>query len=309
MTGSIHFTVFSRLILLVFVCSVSSLHVGAQTDSSLAFFPLQPNDLWQYRHHYTPCCCNYEISSYFTVRVAGDTVLRDGLDYKVLETNSPQLISTRYLRVDTATANVYEFSGDTSVGDYLVDSLRATVGSSFRSTLPNYGGAIMCERIDTATVAGIRTMVKLFAGGGGIFYRLAYGLGLTQIDTMVFQCTTWDSRSDDLCYARIGGREYGTIVGVSNQPEIIPGSFTIEQNYPNPFNPTTTIKYELPKAAHVILTVFDILGREVSVLVNDRRSAGVYEIKFDGSNLASGVYFYRLQAEDFIQSKRLLILK
>jgi hypothetical protein len=57
------------------------------------------------------------------------------------------------------------------------------------------------------------------------------------------------------------------------------------------------------------LTVFDMLGREVSVLVNERRDAGVHEVKFDGSNLASGVYFYRLQAGDFVQSKRLLILK
>jgi hypothetical protein len=81
------------------------------------------------------------------------------------------------------------------------------------------------------------------------------------------------------------------------------------QNYPNPFNPSTTIKYELPKSAEVRLSVFDLLGREVSVLVNERKDAGVHEIKFDGSNLASGVYFYRLKAGDFTQSKRLLLLK
>jgi hypothetical protein len=69
------------------------------------------------------------------------------------------------------------------------------------------------------------------------------------------------------------------------------------------------IKYELPKTSHVTLSVYDILGREVSVLVNDRREAGVHEVKFDGSNLASGVYFYRIQAGDFVQAKRLTILK
>jgi hypothetical protein len=81
------------------------------------------------------------------------------------------------------------------------------------------------------------------------------------------------------------------------------------QSYHNPFNPSTTIKYELPKSSAVRLSVFDILGREVSVLVNERRVAGVYQVKFDGSNLASGVYFYRLQAGDFVQTKRLLLLK
>ena len=92
----------------------------------------------------------------------------------------------------------------------------------------------------------------------------------------------------------------------SNQ---LPVAFTLIQNYPNPFNPTTTIKYELPRTSNVTLSVYDLLGRQVSVLVNERRSAGVHEAKFDGSNLASGVYFYRLQAGDFAQTKRLLLLK
>jgi hypothetical protein len=85
--------------------------------------------------------------------------------------------------------------------------------------------------------------------------------------------------------------------------------FELYDNYPNPFNPGTTIKYELPRASHVSLTVYDILGREVSVLVNDKREAGAYEVKFDGSNLASGIYFYRIQAGSFMQTKQLLLLK
>ena len=80
-------------------------------------------------------------------------------------------------------------------------------------------------------------------------------------------------------------------------------------NYPNPFNPSTTIKYELPKNSEVRLSVYDMLGREVSVLVNERSDAGVHEVKFDGSTLATGVYFYRLQAGDFVQSKKLVLLK
>jgi hypothetical protein len=99
----------------------------------------------------------------------------------------------------------------------------------------------------------------------------------------------------------------------------LPAAFELCQNYPNPFNPTTTIKYELPKASVVRLSVYDILGREVSVLVNERKNAGSYEVKFsakggsasggDASGLSSGVYFYRLQAGDFTQTKRLLLLK
>jgi hypothetical protein len=89
----------------------------------------------------------------------------------------------------------------------------------------------------------------------------------------------------------------------------MPKAFALLQNYPNPFNPSTTIKLELPKSSVVRLSVFDILGREVSVLVNERRDAGAYEVKFDGSNLASGVYFYRLQAGSFVQTRKLLLLR
>jgi hypothetical protein len=83
----------------------------------------------------------------------------------------------------------------------------------------------------------------------------------------------------------------------------------LSQNYPNPFNPSTTIKFELPNTSHVSLNVYDILGREVSVLVNERKAPGSYEVKFDGSNLASGVYFYRLQTESFVDTKKLLLLR
>jgi lysophospholipase L1-like esterase len=81
------------------------------------------------------------------------------------------------------------------------------------------------------------------------------------------------------------------------------------QNYPNPFNPSTTIKYELPAAAVVRLSVFDMLGREVSVLVNERNRAGVHTVRVDGSYLASGAYVYRLQAGDFVSTKKMLVLE
>ncbi len=89
----------------------------------------------------------------------------------------------------------------------------------------------------------------------------------------------------------------------------LPREFVLRQNYPNPFNPSTTIKYELPKSSEVRLSIVDMLGREVSVLVNERKDAGVHEVRFDGLNLASGVYFYRMLAGDFVATKRMLVLK
>jgi hypothetical protein len=95
--------------------------------------------------------------------------------------------------------------------------------------------------------------------------------------------------------------------GVSGWP--IPRGFFLAQNYPNPFNPSTTIRYELPKSGIVRLGVYDILGREVSLLVNEMKEAGSYRVEFDGSGLSSGVYFYRLTASDFVQTRKLLLVR
>ncbi len=89
----------------------------------------------------------------------------------------------------------------------------------------------------------------------------------------------------------------------------IPSEFTLEQNYPNPFNPSTTIKYSIPKSSNVTLKIFDVLGREIETLVNEAKKAGTYEAVFDASEFASGIYFYKLQAGSFIETKEMLLLK
>ena len=83
----------------------------------------------------------------------------------------------------------------------------------------------------------------------------------------------------------------------------------LSQNYPNPFNPTTKIKYQFPEMSKVKLTVYDVLGREVKTLVNEEKPAGNYEVEFDGTNLTSGIYFYRIETEKFSDTKKFVLLK
>jgi hypothetical protein len=89
----------------------------------------------------------------------------------------------------------------------------------------------------------------------------------------------------------------------------IPTYFSLSQNYPNPFNPATTINYQIANASNVTLKVFDLLGREVTTLVNENKSPGYYEVKFDGSALTSGIYFYRIQCGSFSEAKKFVLMK
>ena len=102
-----------------------------------------------------------------------------------------------------------------------------------------------------------------------------------------------------------GNFKYSQIVTVNS----LPTKFELWQNYPNPFNPTTAISYQLSVFSHVTLKVYDVLGRVVATLVNKEQQAGKYSVNFNGSNLASGIYYYRISAGDFSEVKKLMLLK
>ena len=89
----------------------------------------------------------------------------------------------------------------------------------------------------------------------------------------------------------------------------VPERFILYQNYPNPFNSSTTISFSIPAASRVKLTLFDALGREVTQITNKDFSAGNHSINFNAANLTSGVYFYRIDAGSFVQSKKMILLK
>lgn len=134
--------------------------------------------------------------------------------------------------------------------------------------------------------------------------------------------------TSDSCYAgvKVGIRYFGGIdslggvvhydtfgnpppVGIDISEEGNVKEFNLSQNYPNPFNPYTTIRYSIPKQGLVNIKIYDILGNEVTTLVNEEKVAGNYEVKFDASKLSSGTYFYRTQVGDFVQYKKMLLLK
>lgn len=99
------------------------------------------------------------------------------------------------------------------------------------------------------------------------------------------------------------------IISIRQISSSVPDKFNLNQNYPNPFNPVTKLEFGIPNSGFVSLKVFDLLGKEVAVLINENLSPGRYETEFNGNNFASGVYFYKLETGNFVQTKRMLLLK
>lgn len=104
--------------------------------------------------------------------------------------------------------------------------------------------------------------------------------------------------------------QYSAVTSVEDaNTRAVPDLFVLQQNYPNPFNPSTRIQFAVPRQSHVSLTVFNTLGQQVATLVNGEIEAGHHEVKFDATGLASGVYFYKLQAGSFVDAKKLLLVR
>ena len=127
----------------------------------------------------------------------------------------------------------------------------------------------------------------------------------------------WRLRITDLEINSFTGHltEWGLIVkgevstGVEDENDVLVNKYQLYQNYPNPFNPSTRIKYQVSSIEKVSLVVYDMLGREITTLVNEVKSPGTYEVEFDGSKLSSGIYFVRMVSLNFISTKKIMLLK
>jgi len=168
--------------------------------------------------------------------------------------------------------------------------------------------------------------VLSFATSGTTIFVAPYGTGVYMSTN---SGTTWSAVNTGLKHLGIralavlggylfaGGDSTGVVrrplsdfaTSAEQQSTGLPSEIRLDQNYPNPFNPATTIRYALPRRAQVNLTVFNALGQSVATLVDGAEDAGFHEVRFDGAGLASGLYFYTLRSEGFLQTRRLLLVK
>jgi len=112
-------------------------------------------------------------------------------------------------------------------------------------------------------------------------------------------------------FINVPGLAYSTyiVVSVDDENNSLPEQFSLEQNYPNPFNSSTKIRYQIPELSFVAIKIYDVLGNEITTLVNQEKPIGNYEVEFDADALSSGIYFYRLKAGNFVQTKKMILMK
>jgi len=131
----------------------------------------------------------------------------------------------------------------------------------------------------------------------------AGGLGITDGDIIVTTATDSVGNTSEFSSIDTVVTDFSEII--NNLPEV----YALYQNYPNPFNPVSKIKYDISQISFVIIKVYDVLGSEIITLVNEEKPIGSYKVEFDATALPSGIYFYRIQAETFIETKKMVLMK
>ena len=122
----------------------------------------------------------------------------------------------------------------------------------------------------------------------------------------------WRLRAVDAAYAgsNIAAGEFSIgVSSIDNSDNIIPSKYSLEQNFPNPFNPMTTINFSIPKEGLVMLKIYNTIGEEIETLVSEIKQAGNYNVNFDASSLSSGIYFYRIHTDSFVETKKMILMK
>lgn len=215
------------------------------------------------------------------------------------------------LRVDTNTGNIYLSIGCGTLNVFLVDSLISKKGDTAVVCGNFQGNKSVCNDTSMVNIFNIERPSKNFylqGFEGNNDQKFVKNIGLVQY----FYHQSMEGFQMDLRGCIIDGILYGDTtfpVGVTQISSEVPLSFSLSQNYPNPFNPNTVIRFQITNSSDTKLIIYDALGKEVETLVDRKLEPGEYEAEFNGENLPSGVYYYKLQAGDYAETKKMVLIK
>jgi hypothetical protein len=310
-----------------FVCSSTKVSANYPTIEEInsltsGFFPMNVGNKYIYQRKQFSLG-GPTIYSILRKEIISDTLLNGNLYYKfiVMIENSPA--TYEYYRFDSLSGNLMIFNVNSSCNLYQNESLYDSLAAKKSDTIKSCGvyspdDYKRCDRYDTLKFFSITTTrkqfsrsVRFFHGGSTESRDYVMGIGFTRYTYFSFGGGFGGGTELTLLGCVVDGVLYGDTLMTSliQSEENIPNKNNLSQNYPNPFNPSTKIKFDIPKGSLVKLKIYDILGREVATLVNEKLNPGTYEYEWNGINLSSGVYFYKLEAENFIQTKRMVLIK
>ncbi|HEY5124156.1 MAG TPA: T9SS type A sorting domain-containing protein [Ignavibacteria bacterium] len=313
-----------KIIIIVLLLAISSISYGMDT-TSMKYMPLQVGNYWVYNYH----VWSLGYSQWYIVQcsVLG-SIIYNNHKYYSLYSSSSELFNG-YFRVDSITGSLYLYDANNSCAYYfyekLYDSLSAINGDSIQNCAYS---AYKCIGTTPVILFGDTTSkVRFYVTASGINWSesgtksYVKKYGFYSLNSSGYGGGGTGGISYTLKGCKINGIIYGDTSLTSSINRIsssVPASYFLSQNYPNPFNPVTKIRFDVsghppypPSKGEIkiSLKVYDLLGKEITTLVNEQLQPGSYEVTFDGSNLPSGIYFYQLRAGDYVETKKMLIIK
>ena len=296
----------------------------SQDSTAHRFLPLRIGNLWVYQFQYTSTY-HGNSSGYQIVKVTGNTV-HNLKTYYVVNVSNLFIQGTNVcghrvfgsggqIRVDSISGKVYgwEFCEQDSM-EYMIDSLFAKPNDSLYACY--YPGTpIVCSDTTSQNIFQITKQSVYFTitgieAGAGWRYVKDFGISNSGSGNPFYYC---NSQLKGCVINNILYGDTSTIIGIQTISTAIPEKFSLSHNYPNPFNPSTEIIFSIPfveTARRVVsLIVYDALGREVTTLINQQLTPGTYQVNWDASNHPSGLYFYKLSAGEYSETKKMILIK
>jgi len=252
----------------------------------------------------------------------GDSLANDGLWGGFIHSISEEEFFSVGISSTHSEIGRYYYTGDlyifTTAGPVKIDSLSITQTTSNYRVKPfikNEGQSFTVKDLQINVSSNDSSIMQITVWGNLNIASIAPGEVVEPTGSFIVQVDTSFTGVFNFNFEiESGGKVYwkdsvsAIVTGIEDEITL-PISYSLNQNYPNPFNPVTTIKYQIPELSFVTLKVYDVLGNEIATLVNDEKPAGSYEVEFDGTELTSGVYFYRLLAGSFVETKKMILMK
>ena len=266
---------------------------------SQTYYPLKVGNRWDYLHSISNNPARYP----YSIKVIGDSTFSNGKTYFVFDRED--LSRGRFVRTDSL--GVYYYNTRDS-SEALLYKFNAAVNDSWPARF-DVIDRIKLVSTGTQRLFGEEAPVRTYLSDGlvGSTITLAEGYG------PIYYSSSLESPDGSYVEMQLQGgiisdTLFGQLLVSVNPRPTLPAHFRMLQNYPNPFNPSTTISYAVPRTANVSLRIFNMLSQQVALLVNERREAGNYQSTWN-ANVPSDIYFYRLQAGEYVETKKMVLIR